>query len=92
MFKIGDKVRVCKKVEHWSFPKGGGCIWSSELMDETIGKVYIIIDIDKAIGYQLDTNISPDYWMGDVIDCWYPVEAICLAKKLGQLEFPFMGD
>ena len=89
-FKVGQQVKVVKRVGCWVFPRphGGGCNWTSD-MDETVGKVYKIVEIDKFVGYRLDTQISDIYYPDDAekYDYYYPVES--LAGVGGQLVFSF---
>lgn len=83
-FKVGEKVRVVKKVPEWKY--GQLVQWNLEgEMDKTIGNVYKIVQINRGLGYQLltqyDTYHKQDYW--------YPVES--LGTLVGvQLLFNFM--
>ena len=84
-FKVGQKVRIIKKVSTWILPGGGGTKWSSRYMDGTIGKVYEIRRIDRGIGYQLGTGIEGG------MNYWYPVESLAPERVKGeQLLFSFM--
>ena len=86
-FKVGQQVKVVKKIVMWKFDDGGrGCSWTVN-MDETVGKVYEIIVIDKDVGYQLNTQLS-DRYNDYKYDYYYPVES--LAGVGGQLLFSFM--
>lgn len=93
-FKVGQEVKVIKKVLCWKLSDGGGCSWNEHFMDETIGKVYKIIEIKKYVGYKLSTQINRNKF-GDRhnMDFWYPVEALVLFKVKGQqLLFNFMDE
>jgi len=81
-FKVGQEVRVTKKVAAWRFPNDGGCSWARD-MDKTVGKTYKIIKINRSVGYLLDTydNVGYDYW--------YPAESLQLLVGV-QLLFSFM--
>ena len=91
-FKVGQRVKVVKKIESWRFNNfsggygGGGADWVSG-MDKTIGKVFKIINIDTDIGYRLGTKkftYSP-------YNYWYPIES--LQVSVGeQLLFNFMEN
>jgi len=81
-FKVGQEVRVVKKVLVWRFPNKGGCSWAPD-MDRSIGKTYQIIVIDKSVGYQLDTENEFGY------NYWYPIESFSKPKGV-QLLFSFM--
>jgi len=81
-FKVGQEVKVTKKVIVWRFPNDGGCSWARG-MDETVGKIYKIVDIDVHIGYRLDTDSKVEY------DYWYPVESLQGMAGI-QLLFNFM--
>lgn len=84
-FKVGQRVRVVKKVKRWDYGIRTG--WTDN-MDKTLNKIYEIIDIVPPCGYLLKTNIGA--W-GD--DYYYPVES--LRSVAGeQLVFSFMrtGD
>ena len=84
-FKVGQKVRVIKKVLVWRLPGGGGSGWNSCYMDKTIGNVYEIRKIDKHTGYQL----WPEGKAG--MGYWYPVESLAPERVKGQqLLFNFM--
>lgn len=90
MFKIGDRVRVIKRVDSWAY----NFIWTpwDSTMDRTLGKVYTIIEIaihgeDFAnSGYRLNTA-DFDGW-----NAYYSEHCLAPEHKPGQLEFPFMGD
>jgi len=83
-FKVGQEVKVVKKVTVWRFPNAGECSWARD-MDSTIGKTYKIIVIDKSVGYQLDTEGELGY------NYWYPVESLVDIKGR-QLLFDFMSQ
>ena len=85
-FKVGQKVRVVKKVLVWKLPDGGGTGWNPHYMDKTIGNVYEIREIRKRTGYQLGTGEG-----GLPMNYWYPVESLVLERVKGeQLLFSFM--
>lgn len=85
-YKVGDMVRVVKKIKTWKFSNGGGNTWT-KYMDKTIGNVYTIIKIDKYIGYLLETQA----YIGNLdgrYNFWYPIES--LGMSIGeQLMFDF---
>ena len=85
-FKVGQGVKVVKKVVRWKFDNGGGAGWNTGgFMDKTVGKVYTIVSIDNYIGYLLSTRdaVGSNYW--------YPVVALQESVKVGeQLLFDFM--
>lgn len=85
-FKVGQNVRVVKKVLIWKLPNGGGCSWNDD-MDITVGKVYKILEIIKETGYKLLTeNNTYNNW-----NYWYPAESLaCVNVKGKQLLFDFM--
>jgi len=87
-FKVGQKVKVVRKIVEWTFPNGSGCSWFSEDMDGTIGKLYKIIEVSKNIGYRLHIQI-PFNGVGESYDYWYPVESLAGIKG-EQLTFAFM--
>lgn len=71
-FKVGQKVRVVKKVISW---RVGNHTTKWNLvgdMDITIGKIYEIKQICKTIGFQLKTKKDVKY----KCNYWYPVEAL----------------
>lgn len=76
-FKVGQNVRVVKKVMNWHFDKytggsrGRGADWVYG-MDKTIGKVYRIVRIDADVGYRLETDKVPP----SKYNYWYPVESL----------------
>lgn len=82
-FKVGQKVRVVRKTKTWEFPDGGGCDWNSDYMNQTIGKIYRIVEVNKKVGYRLETyfEIGSDYF--------YPVDSLAGVKG-EQLLFSFM--
>lgn len=85
-FKVGQKVKVIKKVPQWKY-KHNFIPWAGS-MDGTIGKFYEIIDIDASVGYKLYTNLG--VW-GD--NYWYPAESLAPAIIKGQqLLFNFMTN
>ena len=81
-FKVGQKVRVVKKVNHWD-----GADWVTE-MNQTMGKVYKIVQINKGVGYRLSTQIRVDF-SRTLWDYYYPVESLACVKG-EQLLFSFM--
>jgi len=83
-YKVGQKVKVVKKVESWGYPDYQyGATWACA-MNETIGNVYEIVKIDKKIGIQLSTNFRL------LTSYWYPVESLADAKVKGeQLYFDY---
>lgn len=92
IFKVGQEVRVVKKVISWQFDSfdggdgytGMGASWVSD-MDITIGKVFEVVEIDPDIGYRLNTEIINFYKQ----NFWYPVQSLqSLVGK--QLLFDFM--
>lgn len=88
-FKIGQEVRVVKKVECWKYC-GGSTDWNSQFMDGTLGKVYKIIEIEETAGYKLHTQIPTPYDRY-LYDYYYPVESLtCVNVKGQQLLFSFM--
>ncbi len=87
-FKVGQKVRVVEKVQRWRFNGGGGADWAYQ-MDKTIGKVFEIIEIDKYIGYRLETRDFNNY----DFNYWYSVESLQKSVLVGeQLLFSFMSE
>ena len=92
-FKVGQKVRVVKKVTSWRLDNyngdghtGRGATWVSD-MDKTIGKVSTIIFIDTDVGYRLETRKDTHY----KYNYWYPVESLEEVNVKGrQLLFSFM--
>ncbi len=86
-FKVGQRVRVVKKVDFW---KVGGetTRWNSEGdMDRTIGKVYIIKGIRRHTGFQLQTREDVKH----KCNYWYPVESLTYGG-CAQLLFDFMSE
>ena len=86
-FKVGQEVRVVKKVNSW---KLDGCTtkWNTAGdMDVTIGKTYKIKQINKRVGFQLWTARDVRY----KCNYWYPLEAIQVPKGV-QLLFDFMSQ
>jgi len=81
-FSIGQEVRVVRKVDDWSY--GYGASWVDG-MNQTINKVYKIIQIRTNVGFQLNTGDN-DKWIPDY---WYPAEALADVKGQ-QLLFNFM--
>jgi len=82
-FKVGQRVKVVKKVSSWRYGGGFRVGWNTD-MNKTIGKIYKIKSIDKNVGYELrtkkDTYHKHNYW--------YPVESlVCIGE---QLLFNFM--
>jgi hypothetical protein len=63
-FKVGDTVKVFRKIESWGDGEKLGAIWINVEMDKTIGKKFKIIKFNKNLGYLLDTHY------------WYPEEAL----------------
>jgi hypothetical protein len=93
-FKVGQEVRVVKKVPCWVLPDDGGTNWNNEYMDKTIGSVYKIIRIDDFVGYLLFTQISVvSEGYTCLFDYWYPVESLESVNVKGQqLVFNFMKE
>ena len=91
-YKVGQEVRVVKKIDTWHY-NGHGMGWNTNgQMDGTIGKVYTIMEIDKGCGYKLNTQVIIEYshmkW-----DFWYPDEALKLKTVKGeQYLFDFMKE
>lgn len=81
-FKVGQKVKVVKKVATWRYGSNYGISWNNFLMDKTIGKVYKISEINKDVGYRLRTSVI------DGSDYYYPVESLAYVKG-EQLVFDF---
>jgi len=75
-FKVGQKVKVIRKIKYWN-----GVSWNSGQMDNTIGKVYTIVQVDEKYGYQLQTH--------NIYGYWYPLESLSYVKG-EQLLFSFM--
>ena len=89
-FKVGQKVKVVRKVDVWSFNERGGASWVSG-MDNTIGKLYEIVQINKDVGYQLLTDeTAGDTFYYYPMNYWYPLESLGHIKG-EQLLFSFMG-
>lgn len=85
-FRVGQKVRVVKKVAAWKLP-GGGTTWNSRFMDRSVGRVYKIVEIHKGTGYRLETRKELNYAF------WYPVESLEEINVKGkQLLFNFMNE
>ena len=90
-FKVGQRVRVVKKVSVWQLDGWGGhglvggrASWVRD-MDKTIGKIYSIVQIDSDVGYRLETDKISSYQYNH----WYPMES--LRGLVGeQLQFNFM--
>ena len=88
-FKVGQEVKVVKKVARWSYG-GGSTSWAYN-MDFTMGKVYKIIEVDNRAGYRLHTQLKSNTFPGDnyLYDFYYPVESLaCVGEE--QLVFDFM--
>jgi len=85
-FKVGQEVRVVKKVPSWEY--GIECGWNlTGVIDKTVGKVYEIIRINSNIGYLLATDKQTGQ------DFWYPVESLEEKNVKGrQLLFNFMYE
>ena len=84
-FKVGQEVRVVKKVASW---KVGGQTTKWNIagdMDITIGKIYKIKQIGKRVGFQLWTEKDVKY----KCNYWYPVNALQVLVGR-QLLFNFM--
>ena len=83
-FKVGDKVKVIKKVEDWKM-----CSWNNIYMDGTIGRVYKIILVREDIGdYKLETKIEGKRC--DDYNFYYPQESLQSVNE--QLLFKFMYE
>lgn len=81
-FSVGQKVRVRRKTLTWNY--GFPTSWNTYgYMDKTIGREYVILRIDKDIGFLLGTNkdVERNYW--------YPLESLTYNKGQ-QLLFDFM--
>jgi len=78
-FKVGQKVKVVKKISFWRY-YDRRTDWVDD-MNQTINKIYKIIEIDKYIGCKLHTQIFNKY-SSTKCDYWYPVEA--LQALIGQ--------
>lgn len=95
MFKVGDRVKVIKRVGSWSYG-GISTAWDST-MDKSIGKVYTIVDIaieeyiEACSGYRLNTAGTQD-GRKDGWNAFYPEESLEHYPKLGQLQFSFMKE
>ena len=90
-FKIGQEVRVVKKIAKWGY-EGMGASWNDWGMNKTIGKVYKIIEIEKSTGYRLHTKLPVGY-ADDLWDFWYPMESLEAVNVKGrQLLFEFMSE
>lgn len=94
-FKVGQEVKVVKKIASWTFVNGGGTSWTSPEMDKTIGKTYKIKTVKKTVGYQLLTEKDFPYEHDDMggeigFNYWYPVESLACVKG-EQLLFNFMN-
>jgi len=88
IFKVGQKVKVTKKVSNWNYKYG--TMWNEKYMDGTVGKIYEIIKIDKKIGYRLNTQL-PVNFDNMLYNYWYPAEALEKENVKGeQLLFGFM--
>lgn len=83
-FKVGQKVRVVRKVDSWNY--GGRTDWV-ENMNQTIGKTYKIAEIDKYIGYRLCTQLKTGF--SSFYNYWYPLKSLACVKG-EQLLFSFM--
>lgn len=84
-FKVGQEVRVIKKISAWRAYDGGYKIgWSTD-MDKTIGKFYKIKSVDRFVGYELWTKGDTYY----KYNYWYPMESLSYVKGR-QLLFDFM--
>lgn len=91
-YKVGQEVRVVKKIDTWHY-NGHGMGWNkSGTMKGTIGNVYTIIDIEKGCGYQLNTQVGME--LGSMKwDFWYPDESLKLKSVKGeQYLFDFMKE
>jgi len=84
-FKVGQEVKVVRKIDSWRAYGGLGVSWNSD-MDKTIGKAYKIVYIDKHCGYQLQTEKDTYH----EYNYWYPVESLAYVKGK-QLLFNFMN-
>ena len=87
-YKVGQKVKVVKKVESWGYPDYWyGATWA-RAMNETIGNVYKIVGIDKKIGIRLLTK--SESLSSLKYNYWYPVESLADVKVKGeQLYFDY---
>lgn len=56
--KVGDKVKVLRKAKNSEM--GWGNAWVEE-MDKTIGRTFLVIEIEKQAGIQLDLNLCLDF-------------------------------
>lgn len=81
-FKVGDRVKVIKKVQYWKV-----CSWNDTYMDKTIGRVYKIILVREDRGdYRLETKIEGKRC--DDYNFYYPQESLQRVNE--QLLFSFM--
>ncbi len=90
-FKIGQRVRVVKRVNGWSY-YGKHTPWDDK-MDGLIGLEFTIIYISKVddfggcSGYRLNTQEKIEW------DCWCPEESLKAEIVVGeQLQFDFMEE
>ena len=88
-FKIGQRVKVIKRIYRWSY-NNQETPWD-DIMDNTIGKVYPVIEIhdgstpNSCVGYRLDTSYDIDW------AAYYPEESLKAEIVVGeQLLFSFM--
>ena len=85
-FKVGQRVRVVKKISSWRLPGNASTTWVDD-MDKTIGKTYKIKSIKREVGYELCTKKDTYYEH----NYWYPMESLCGINIKGeQLLFNFM--
>ena len=87
-YKVGQKVKVVKKVKSWGGPMYSyGAHWP-QAMNETIGNVYEIVEIDKKTGIRLLTKSESLNSLR--YNYWYPVESLADVKVKGeQLYFDY---
>ena len=83
-FKVGQRVRVIKKVQSWNSSHGVWC----NCMDWSLGKVYTVLEVTN-IDYLLDTAYDLNNYL--VYNYFYPEESLEAEIEIGQqLLFPFM--
>ncbi len=81
-YKIGDGVKVVKRIRLWDGPQG---MWISA-MDTTLDKYFTIFQIGES-GYLLNTKICT----GIRFNYWYSADSFDV--KIGeQLVFDFMKE
>lgn len=85
-FKVGQEVKVVKKIASWDYAQGYGRTDWVDDMSQTINKIYKIIEINERIGYKLHTQLKTRSFSfpNTLYDYWYPVESLQACVSVGQ--------